>query len=120
MLNKELQLGLQAKPERPSVFPMINTFVTQLPNGTEIGDFLGLDIGGTGLRIVYLSLRKINDGKFEKKIELESYDVPVNVRQGEGKVVSVHFVHLSPIIFICLLTVLWILCEMYQRVSGKA
>lgn len=95
LLNKELQLGLQAKPERPSVLPMINTFVRQLPNGTEMGDFLGLDIGGTGLRIVHLGLRKVNDGKFEKKIELESYDVPVNVRQGEGKVVRVTFLHLT-------------------------
>ena len=86
LLNQELKYGLQANPERPSVFPMVNTFVTKIPTGNEIGDFIGLDIGGSNLRIIHLKLSKVGD-KYEKSVDIEFYDVSKEVRQGDGKAV---------------------------------
>lgn len=72
---------------QPDGFPMFNTFVTKFPNNQQAGDFLGLDIGGTNLRIASVHLepgQPIND----KLINLESFAVPVEVRQGESGKVS--------------------------------
>lgn len=84
LFREELQLGLQLKPLRPSAYPMYNTFATRFPSGTEVGDFLGLDIGGTNLRVVYLKLWKTDQGKFEHKLELDFYDVPNEVRKSNS------------------------------------
>ncbi|XP_071023608.1 hexokinase-4-like [Oncorhynchus clarkii lewisi] len=35
---------------------MLPTFVRTTPNGTETGDFLAPDLGGTNLRVLYLKL----------------------------------------------------------------
>ena len=84
LFREELQLGLQREPTRPSAYPMYNTFATRFPNGTEVGDFLGMDIGGTNLRVVYLKLWKTEGGKYEHKIELDFYDVPSEVRKSNS------------------------------------
>ena len=94
LLNEELKLGLQSNPKRPSVFPMINTFVTKFPTGTEIGDFLGLDIGGTNLRIIYLKLIKVNNIQYKKVIDLEFYNVPSEIRLGTVQQVFIYFIYL--------------------------
>lgn len=88
-LATELRLGMQAiaPDSRPSLFPMVNTFVTKMPTGKEVGDFLGLDIGGTNLRIVHLNLSQASgEDKFEQKLDMEFYDVPAEVRHGSGPV----------------------------------
>lgn len=88
LLNEELQLGLEANPARKSAFPMFNTFVSKFPTGTEVGDFLGLDIGGTNLRIVQLTLSKESDGKYCRKLNTENYNVPAEHRLGVAKKVT--------------------------------
>ena len=89
LLQQELQFGLEANPTRPSAFPMYNTFATKFPNGTEVGDFLGMDIGGTNLRLVYLKLRKTIDGKYEKNTVINFYDVPNEVRKSNSQKVYI-------------------------------
>ena len=84
LLSEELRLGLQAKPVRESIFPMFNTFVTDFPTGTEVGDFLGVDIGGTNLRVIYLKLSKVNDREYQREVKMEFYDVPKEIRLGVG------------------------------------
>ena len=39
---------------------MENTFLPELPNGHETGEFLALDLGGTNFRVMYL---RVADGK---------------------------------------------------------
>jgi hexokinase len=43
--------------------PMIPTFVFGWPTGEEIGDFLAVDLGGTNLRVCFVTLQ--GQGKFE-------------------------------------------------------
>ncbi|KAI2798167.1 hypothetical protein BLOT_013285 [Blomia tropicalis] len=84
LINHEIQLAFQEKPERSSNFPMINTFVTDFPNGTEVGDYIGIDIGGTNFRVVHLNLSKVGSN-YENKIEMEFFSVPANIRLGNCK-----------------------------------
>ncbi|KAJ6223367.1 hypothetical protein RDWZM_001912 [Blomia tropicalis] len=84
LINHEIQLAFQEKPERSSNFPMINTFVTDFPNGTEVGDYIGIDIGGTNFRVVHLNLSKVGSN-YKNKIEMEFFSVPANIRLGNCK-----------------------------------
>jgi hexokinase len=54
--------GLQKYGE---TVPMIPTFVFGYADGTEMGEYLALDMGGTNLRVCLVSLK--GQGKFEIK-----------------------------------------------------
>ena len=56
---------------------MENTFIPELPNGHETGEFLALDLGGTNFRVMYL---KIEDGKFvEQDSQVSQWEVGQNL-----------------------------------------
>jgi len=84
VLIEEMDLGLAKNPSRKSSLIMANTFVTELPNKTECGDFISLDLGTTNFRVV-LS-RFGTDGKNE--FQVKHYTVPNQFRRGESKNVS--------------------------------
>ncbi|PZC71772.1 hexokinase-2 [Helicoverpa armigera] len=54
VFERELERGLK---EQPSSLQMENTYVPELPDGTEEGVFLALDLGGTNFRVLLLELR---------------------------------------------------------------
>ncbi|XP_045128815.1 hexokinase-2-like [Portunus trituberculatus] len=78
---EEMRLGLAVNPERPSSLLMENTFIPQLLDGTECGEYLALDLGGTNFRVLYVVLK---DGKFVEET-VDHYAVPTEVRLGEGE-----------------------------------
>lgn len=57
---------------------MIPSYVTGVPDGTERGTYLALDLGGTNLRVCEVKLR--GDGTFEMK--QEKYKVSDALKQG--------------------------------------
>jgi len=79
MFTKEVQLGLEANPPRKSVFYMCNTFVTDFPDGTEEGDVLSMDLGGTNLRII---LTRLRPGK-QPEYQIRPYEIDVKYRRGK-------------------------------------
>lgn len=36
--------------------PMLLSYVRSVPNGTELGDFLALDLGGTNFRVLHIQI----------------------------------------------------------------
>lgn len=63
---------------------MANTFIPNLPNGTESGDFISLDLGTTNFRVILSQLRPESENKFFVK----HYTVPNEFRRGKSKNVS--------------------------------
>jgi hexokinase len=63
---------------------MCNTFVTEFPDGSEEGDFLSMDLGGTNLRIL---LARLKSGK-EPEYRVEPYDIDIKYRRGKPEVVN--------------------------------
>ena len=53
MLMEAFKKGLE--DEEKAVVKMFITFVHSLPDGTEEGDFLALDLGGSNFRVLLLS-----------------------------------------------------------------
>ncbi|KAL1139362.1 hypothetical protein AAG570_006346 [Ranatra chinensis] len=50
----ELEKGIK---DEDSSLQMENTYIPELPDGSEEGDFLALDLGGTNFRVLYLQLK---------------------------------------------------------------
>ncbi|CAO2608220.1 Hk1 [Lemmus lemmus] len=69
---------------------MLPTFVRSIPDGSEHGDFLALDLGGTNFRVL---LVKIRSGK-KRTVEMHNkiYSIPVEIMQGTGEELFDHIV----------------------------
>lgn len=65
---------------------MLPSFVRAVPNGTERGDFLALDLGGTNFRVLLIKLK--NDvAEMTGKV----YRIPEEIMKGVGTVVHLTF-----------------------------
>lgn len=61
---------------------MLPSYVRAVPNGTEHGDFLALDLGGTNFRVLLIKLSG-NKADMTGKI----YRVPDHIMKGTGTAV---------------------------------
>ncbi|XP_028908278.1 hexokinase-3 isoform X1 [Ornithorhynchus anatinus] len=93
---QELQAQMQKAMERglrgePSSLRMLPTFVRATPDGSERGDFLALDLGGTNFRVLLVQLRARTESGIS--ITNEVYSLPENVIQGTGEQLFDHIVN---------------------------
>uniref|UniRef100_A0A915Q5Q3 Phosphotransferase n=1 Tax=Setaria digitata TaxID=48799 RepID=A0A915Q5Q3_9BILA len=54
-MSRNMDKGLAGGPERSTV-SMLPSFVPELPDGTEEGRFLAMDLGGTNLRVMLMDI----------------------------------------------------------------
>uniref|UniRef100_A0A5S6QLY4 Phosphotransferase n=1 Tax=Trichuris muris TaxID=70415 RepID=A0A5S6QLY4_TRIMR len=57
VMSKEMDRGLSAEPGVKSCLKMLPSYVRHLPDGTEVGPYLAMDLGGTNFRILLINLR---------------------------------------------------------------
>ncbi|XP_047486646.1 hexokinase-4-like [Penaeus chinensis] len=76
----EMHLGLASNPEKKSSLLMENTFIPELPDGTENGEYMALDLGGTNFRVIYVQMK---NGSITEEI-VDYYHVPEERRLGPG------------------------------------
>jgi hypothetical protein len=62
---------------------MLPSYVQAVPNGTETGDYLALDLGGTNFRVLLIQL----DGK-RADMQGKIYRIPNELMIGSGEAVS--------------------------------
>uniref|UniRef100_A0A8C5ASG1 Hexokinase-2 n=1 Tax=Gadus morhua TaxID=8049 RepID=A0A8C5ASG1_GADMO len=86
----EIQNGLSKSTQEIATVKMLPTFVQSTPDGSENGDFLALDLGGTNFRVL---LVKIRSGK-RRTVEMNNkiYAIPMEVMQGTGEELFDHIV----------------------------
>uniref|UniRef100_A0A674IAW7 Hexokinase-2 n=1 Tax=Terrapene triunguis TaxID=2587831 RepID=A0A674IAW7_9SAUR len=89
-MRSEIEAGLRKKTHENAKVKMLPTFVRSTPDGTENGDFLALDLGGTNFRVL---LVKIRSGK-RRTVEMHNkiYAIPIEVMQGTGEELFDHIV----------------------------
>ncbi|XP_056134691.1 hexokinase-1-like isoform X2 [Lampris incognitus] len=89
-MRTEIQNGLSKNTQDSATVKMLPTFVRSTPDGTENGDFLALDLGGTNFRVL---LVKIRSGK-RRTVEMHNkiYAIPMEVMQGTGEELFDHIV----------------------------
>ncbi|XP_053893321.1 hexokinase-3 isoform X2 [Malaclemys terrapin pileata] len=82
LLRREMELGLKKETHAMSSVRMLPTYVCATPDGSERGDFLALDLGGTNFRVLLVQVGSREQGGVQ--IVSEVYSIPPNVAQGPG------------------------------------
>ncbi|MBN3320599.1 HXK2 protein, partial [Atractosteus spatula] len=81
-LLRDMEKGLDKHSHRGAPVKMLPTFVRSTPDGTESGDFLALDLGGTNFRVLHVrveeTMRKV------VKMESQTCPVPQEIMLGTG------------------------------------
>lgn len=83
-MGEMMERGLLGDPKQPSSLKMLPSYVCSLPDGTESGDHLALDLGGTNFRVLVIKLHPNRKADQENKI----YAVPPELMTGTGDKVS--------------------------------
>ncbi|ETN42290.1 uncharacterized protein HMPREF1541_04231 [Cyphellophora europaea CBS 101466] len=77
--QEELEDGLAANGRN---IPMNVTWVQALPTGKETGSFLTIDLGGTNIRICWITL---TGGSVDAKIKQQQYQVGDGIKSGNAE-----------------------------------
>uniref|UniRef100_A0A336LRV3 Phosphotransferase n=2 Tax=Culicoides sonorensis TaxID=179676 RepID=A0A336LRV3_CULSO len=77
----EIQRGLSKKTHPQADIKCFVTYVQDLPNGTERGKFLALDLGGTNFRVLLIHLK----GEHEFEMQSKIYAIPQSIMLGSGQ-----------------------------------
>ncbi|XP_060043559.1 hexokinase-2 isoform X3 [Erinaceus europaeus] len=80
--RKEMEKGLGATTHPTAAVKMLPTFVRSTPDGTEHGEFLALDLGGTNFRV--LRVRVMDNGLQRVEMENQIYAIPEDIMRGSG------------------------------------
>ncbi|NWW95719.1 HXK3 protein, partial [Rhynochetos jubatus] len=87
LMRREMELGLGRESNANASVRMLPTYVCGTPDGTERGEFLALDLGGTNFRV--LVVRVAEDGI---RMASEIYVIPTAVMRGTGEALFNHIV----------------------------
>ncbi|KAG7318138.1 hypothetical protein KOW79_017893 [Hemibagrus wyckioides] len=80
--RREMDKGLGRDTNLTAAVKMLPTFVRSTPDGTEKGDFLALDLGGTNFRV--LRVKVSSNGKQTVEMENQIYAIPETLMRGSG------------------------------------
>jgi len=56
LMNAEMEKGLHPDTQEEADIKMFPTYVRSIPDGSEAGDFLALDLGGTNFRVLWVHI----------------------------------------------------------------
>ncbi|NXF47236.1 HXK3 protein, partial [Oceanites oceanicus] len=87
LMRREMELGLGRETNANASVRMLPTYVRGTPDGTERGEFLALDLGGTNFRV--LVVRVAQDGI---RMASEIYVIPTTITQGTGNALFDHII----------------------------
>ncbi|XP_049711699.1 hexokinase HKDC1 isoform X1 [Elephas maximus indicus] len=88
-MRTELEYGLKKKTHPLATVKMLPTYVCGMPDGTEKGKFLALDLGGTNFRVL---LVKIRSGRRSVRMYNKIFAIPLEIMQGTGEELFDHIV----------------------------
>ncbi|XP_046507800.1 hexokinase HKDC1 isoform X3 [Equus quagga] len=88
-MRAELEYGLKRDTHSLATVKMLPTYVCGMPDGTEKGKFLALDLGGTNFRVL---LVKIRSGRRSVRMYNKIFAIPLEIMQGTGEELFDHIV----------------------------
>lgn len=84
ILEQEMEAGLSPATHKTAKVKMFPTYVRTIANGTENGEFLAIDLGGTNFRVLFVNLTPGEQIDFRSK----NFVIPQSIMLGEGMNVS--------------------------------
>ncbi|XP_061586344.1 hexokinase-2 [Cololabis saira] len=88
--RREMDKGLCRDTNATASVKMLPTFVTSTPDGTEQGEFLALDLGGSNFRVLLVKVKANGEQRVEMKSQI--FAIPENIMRGSGSELFDHIV----------------------------
>ncbi|KAM9197697.1 hexokinase HKDC1 [Dugong dugon] len=88
-MRAEFEYGLKKKSHPLATVKMLPTYVCGMPDGTEKGKYLALDLGGTNFRVLLVKIRR---GRRSVRMYNKIFAIPLEIMQGTGEELFDHIV----------------------------
>ncbi|XP_070621615.1 hexokinase-4 isoform X2 [Erythrolamprus reginae] len=84
-MQKEMDRGLKLETHEEASVKMLPTYVRSTPEGSEVGDFLSLDLGGTNFRVMLVKVGNDEEGQWKVKTKHQMYSIPEDAMTGTAE-----------------------------------
>ncbi|XP_058050435.1 hexokinase-4 [Ahaetulla prasina] len=84
-MQKEMDRGLKLETHEEASVKMLPTYVRSTPEGSEVGDFLSLDLGGTNFRVMLVKVGDDEEGQWKVKTKHQMYSIPEDAMTGTAE-----------------------------------
>ncbi|XP_058534054.1 hexokinase-4 isoform X3 [Ochotona princeps] len=84
-MQKEMARGLRLETHEEASVKMLPTYVRSTPEGSEVGDFLSLDLGGTNFRVMLVKVGEGEVGQWSVKTKHQMYSIPEDAMTGTAE-----------------------------------
>uniref|UniRef100_UPI00398F0F1A hexokinase-4 isoform X1 n=2 Tax=Pristiophorus japonicus TaxID=55135 RepID=UPI00398F0F1A len=84
-IQQEMEKGLRLETHKTASVKMLPTYVRSTPDGSEVGDFLALDLGGTNFRVMLVKVSEDAQGGWKIETSNQMYDIPADVMTGTAE-----------------------------------
>ncbi|EPY88193.1 hypothetical protein CB1_000193020 [Camelus ferus] len=87
-MQKEMDRGLRLETHEEASVKMLPTYVRSTPEGSEVGDFLSLDLGGTNFRVMLVKVGEGEEGQWSVKTKHQMYSIPEDAMTGTAEMLT--------------------------------
>ncbi|NWR56729.1 HXK4 Glucokinase, partial [Bucorvus abyssinicus] len=84
-MQREMDRGLKLATHEEASVKMLPTYVRSTPEGSEVGDFLSLDLGGTNFRVMLVKVGEGEEGQWTVKTKHQMYSIPEDAMTGTAE-----------------------------------
>uniref|UniRef100_K7FIJ7 Phosphotransferase n=1 Tax=Pelodiscus sinensis TaxID=13735 RepID=K7FIJ7_PELSI len=84
-MQKEMDRGLKLETHEEASVKMLPTYVRSTPEGSEVGDFLSLDLGGTNFRVMLVKVGEGEEGQWSVSTKHQMYSIPEDAMTGTAE-----------------------------------
>ncbi|TSO88082.1 Glucokinase [Bagarius yarrelli] len=84
-MQREMNRGLRVETHEESSVKMLPTYVCSTPEGSEVGDFLALDLGGTNFRVMLVMVGEDEERGWKVETKYHMYSIPEDAMTGTAE-----------------------------------
>ncbi|KAF4070416.1 hypothetical protein AMELA_G00285290 [Ameiurus melas] len=84
-MQREMNRGLRVETHEEASVKMLPTFVCSTPEGSEVGDFLALDLGGTNFRVMLVVVGEDEERGWKIETKHRMYSIPEDAMTGTAE-----------------------------------
>ncbi|KAL6456447.1 hypothetical protein MHYP_G00349910 [Metynnis hypsauchen] len=84
-MQREMDRGLRLETHDEASVKMLPTYVRSTPEGSEVGDFLALDLGGTNFRVMLVKVGEDEERGWKVETKHHMYSIPEDAMTGTAE-----------------------------------
>uniref|UniRef100_A0A673G7E2 Phosphotransferase n=1 Tax=Sinocyclocheilus rhinocerous TaxID=307959 RepID=A0A673G7E2_9TELE len=84
-MRREMERGLRVETHNEASVKMLPTYVRSTPEGSEVGDFLALDLGGTNFRVMLVKVGEDEERGWKVETKHHMYSIPEDTMTGTAE-----------------------------------